>query len=209
MNYLDITILVVMIIGIISGIRKGLIISILNIISIIITFVICFILMKPVSNLLIEYTNLSNYITGVVSERLNSLDSITIMIIEKLKIQGMTPNEFLTNSFINITTFIILFLIITIIMSFIKGGIKKSVKKSVISPIDSILGGILGFFKWIILLMIIFAFITPIMPLLNNNNEFYILVQESYIAKNFIDYNFIISMIKSFMDSNTKGLTSL
>lgn len=197
MNYLDIVILIMLVIGIFSGIRKGLIMSILNIASIIVTFIICFVLMKPIASFIMEHTNLYSYINEAVSERMNSLDSITILVIEKLKVTGMTPNEFLTTSFINITTFIIMFLILTIVMSFIKSGIRKTVKKSPIGPIDSILGGALGFCKWIILLMLIFAFITPIMPLLSSNNEFYILVEESYIAKNFIDYNFLTTIIKN------------
>lgn len=208
MNYLDIIILALLIIGIVFGVRRGLIVSILNIVGLGVTFILCFILMEPVSSLIVENTSLPDYINSLVSKRINSLDSMTSMIVDKLKVSGMSPNEFLTTSFINIATFIILFLIITIAISFIKGGVGKTVKNSPLGPIDSLLGGVLGFFKWIIILMLIFAFLTPIMPLLNDNNEFYTLISESYIAKNFIDYNIITTLINSFMSSDIKGLVS-
>lgn len=214
MNYLDIIILALLVLGVISGARKGLIISILNVVSLIVTGILCFILVKPVSSLVLKYTNLSDKISSIVSERMNSLDSLTTMVIDKLKVSGMSPNEFLTASFINIAVFIVLFLLINILMSFIKQGIRASVKKSIIGPIDSLLGGVLGFFKWILILMVIFAFITPVMPLLSSKNEFYTLVEGSYIAKNFINYNFVTTVIKSFLDANVnlnniKGLLKM
>lgn len=214
MNYLDIIILAVLVIGVISGAKKGLIISILNVVSLIVTGILCFVLVKPVSNLVFKYTNLSDKISSIVSERINSLDTLTAMVITKLKVADMSPNEFLTASFINIAVFIVLFLLINILMSFIKQGIRAGVKKSIIGPIDSLLGGVLGFLKWILILMIVFAFITPIMPLLSSTNELYSSVQGSYIAKNFINYNFITTIIKSFLESSVdinsiKGLLKM
>ena len=209
MNYLDIIILVVLAFGVISGIRKGLIISILNIVSLIATCIISFALTKTISKLVLEYTDIASGIKAIVAERLNSLDPFTAIVIDKLKVSGMGPNEFLTVAFINVATFIILFLVITIIMSFFKQGIRKTIKKSILGPLDSLLGGVLGFIKWVLILMVIFAFVTPIVPLLSPNNQFYVLINGSLLAENFINYNFITTIINNFINTNLKGLVKM
>lgn len=209
MNYLDIIILGILVLGIISGMRKGLIISILNIVSLIITCVLCFTLTGAISKLVLKYTQIAAGINSLVSDRLNSLDPVTTIVINKLKVNGMSTNEFLTIGFINVATFIILFLVITIIMSFLKQGVRKGIKRSILGPVDTILGGVLGFFKWILILMVMFAFVTPIIPLLSENNQFYTLIKGSLFTESFINYNFITTLINNFINTNLKGLLKL
>ncbi len=209
MNFLDIAIVIILLLGIISGFRRGFIVSILNIISIIATFIICFAAVQPISKLIFKYTNIAQGINSVVTERINSLDPFTVLIVNKLKISGMDTNEFLTASFLNIAIFIVLFLGITVIMSFLKEGIRKNIKRSILGPVDSLFGGVLGFLKWVLILMLIFAFATPIIPLLKNTNQFYTLINGSYLADVFINYNFITTMIMNFIDESLKGLINL
>ncbi|KMT21763.1 CvpA family protein [Clostridium cylindrosporum] len=209
MNYLDIIILVILVLGVISGARKGLVISILNIVGLVVTFILCFSFSGTLSKLLIKYTDIEVAINSLVSQRINSLDPFTVNIINKLKIAGMSPNEFLTSNFINAAIFIVLFICITIIIGMLKQGIKNGIKKSVLGPIDSVLGGVLGFIKWILILSVVFAFVTPIVPLLTKNNNFYVLIDGSILAKNLINYNLITTLIKSFFEGNIKNLIKM
>lgn len=209
MNYLDIIILVVLVLGVISGIRKGLIVSILNIVSLIATCILSFALTGVLSKVILKHTSLAAGINSLVTERLNSLDAFTVIVINKLKVDGMSPNEFLTVGFINVATFIILFLVITIFMGFFKQGIRRTIKKSILGPIDSLLGGVLGFVKWILILMVVFAFVTPIIPLIHANNQFYTLINGSLFAESFINYNFITTLINNFINTNLKGLIKM
>ena len=209
MNFLDIAIFIILLLGIISGFRRGFVVSILNIVSIIATFIICFVAVQPISKIILKYTNIAQGINSVVTERINSLDPFTILIIDKLKISGMDTNEFLTASFLNIAIFIVLFLGITVIMSFLKEGIRRTIKRSILGPVDSLFGAVLGFLKWVLILMLIFAFATPIIPLLKNTNQFYTLINGSFFAEIFINYNFITTMIMNFIDESLKGLINL
>lgn len=209
MNYLDIFIIAILVIGFIVGARKGLIVSILSIVSLIATLVLSFSFTGKLSELILKYTPIESAISSVVSERLNALDPLTVSIIDKLKIAGMSPGEFLTIRFVNIAAFIVLFLVITVIMSFIKGGIKKTIKSSFLGPIDSVLGGVLGFITWGLVIMVVFAFITPVIPLLDSGNQFYTLINGSVISKYLIDHNFIIILIKEFIEGKIKGLITI
>ena len=209
MNFLDIAIFIILLLGIVSGFRRGFVVSILNIVSIIATFIICFVAVQPISKIILKYTNIAQGINSVVTERINSLDPFTILIIDKLKISGMDTNEFLTASFLNIAIFIVLFLGITVIMSFLKEGIRRTIKRSILGPVDSLFGAVLGFLKWVLILMLIFAFATPIIPLLKNTNQFYTLINGSFFAEIFINYNFITTMIMNFIDESLKGLINL
>lgn len=209
MNFLDIAIFIILLLGIISGFRRGFVVSILNIVSIIATFIICFVAVQPISKIILKYTNIAQSINNVVTDRINSLDPFTILIVDKLKISGMDTNEFLTASFLNIAIFIVLFLGITVIMSFLKEGIRRTIKRSILGPVDSLFGAVLGFLKWVLILMLIFAFATPIIPLLKNTNQFYTLINGSFFAEIFINYNFITTMIMNFIDESLKGLINL
>ena len=209
MNFLDIAIFIILLLGIISGFRRGFVVSILNIVSIIATFIICFVAVQPISKIILKYTNIAQSINNVVTERINSLDPFTILIVDRLKISGMDTNEFLTISFLNIAIFIVLFLGITVIMSFLKEGIRRTIKRTILGPVDSLFGAVLGFLKWVLILMLIFAFATPIIPLLKNTNQFYTLINGSFFAEIFINYNFITTMIMNFIDESLKGLINL
>ena len=209
MNFLDIAIFIILLLGIISGFRRGFVVSILNIVSIIATFIICFVAVQPISKIILKYTDIAQSINNVVTERINSLDPFTILVVDKLKISGMDTNEFLTASFLNIAIFIVLFLGITVIMSFLKEGIRRTIKRTILGPVDSLFGAVLGFLKWILILMLIFAFATPIIPLLKNTNQFYTLINGSFFAEIFINYNFITTMIMNFIDESLKGLINL
>ncbi|MEG0370932.1 MAG: CvpA family protein, partial [Clostridium sp.] len=81
MNYLDIGILVILIMGVISGARKGFLISILNVLGLIVSIVLSFTLTKTFAGLIYKYSNIPNYISDMVSQRMTSLDSFTQIII--------------------------------------------------------------------------------------------------------------------------------
>lgn len=195
-NILDIIILVFLAIGAINGTIQGLVASVLNFASTFLSLILANILIRPASDYIIKNTKIDEYITQLISKKIQSVNPVAAGILQILKNSRLSAINALTLSFINIIIFILMYFTFNLLISFIIRIAKISISKSKIKYIDKIGGLIFGLIKVFIYIFLFFAAITPIMGIVSERNWLITEIGNSKLAKYFYLYNFIIPWIQ-------------
>lgn len=195
-NILDIIILVLLAIGAINGAIQGLVVSVLNFASIFLSLIFANTLIRPVSDYIINNTKIDEYITQLISKKIQSVNPIAASVLQIFKSNRVTAINALTLSFINIVIFILIYFALNFLLNLIIRIAKISISKSKLKYIDGICGMIFGLIKVFIYIFLFFAVITPIMGIVSEKNWLIVEIGNSKLARYFYLYNFIIPWIQ-------------
>lgn len=202
MNYLiDLILIAVIALFAFIGYKKGLIKVAFNLISFILAIIISIVLYKPMSNFIINYTPLDDYIESTISERLDSpetTDEETKNIVSNYytNIKNASTSVIssgISKTIINIACMIIVFIIAKIILLFFKFAGDLIAKLPLIKPLNNAGGFIYGLLKGFIIIYILLALLAILSPIININNIINII--NSSILTNIMYNNNIIFML--------------
>jgi uncharacterized membrane protein required for colicin V production len=196
LNWLDITIICVLIIGILDGINKGFIISFFQIAGIFISLYLSRFLMVYSADFLINNNSIYNNLRNMFNQRITKLDSLTMGIIKLLNMKGNALTDSITKTFINVACFLIIFIISTIIINIFKNILRDKVKKSSLLHVDRFLGGGIGFTVAAIFVFVFFAVIIPVTTIMPKTNMLVTAIETSQLGKYFYYFNFIIPWLQ-------------
>lgn len=211
----DLIIIILFILSIWEGYKKGLTKYLLKIFTFVLAIIISFILFKPISNLVINQTQINDNIQNTViktfkedkqekedNDKKNTSNIFLIYIEDKISevedeakdyVLEITAKE-ISNLIVNIIVFIVLFIVSRIVLIFIKAIADLITKIPVIKQFDELGGGIYGALRVIIIILILFTILDAIIPVLQTQNILTI-IDESIIAKFIYENNIIIQII--------------
>lgn len=200
-NWLDITIICILVFGILDGMKKGFIVSFFNIAGIFISLYVSKLLMGLMSDFIIKNTSIYDELKNSFIKRVAGLDKISLNLLKLFNVKGSTLTDSITIMVINIACFIIIFIISTIIINIFKDILKNQVKKSALKHVDRILGGCIGFIMAAILIFLFFAVIVPFSTIMAKNGTLAIAIEHSKFAKYFYYFNFVIPWLQQTNNS--------
>ena len=200
MNYfLDLIIIAIIALSAFIGYKKGLIKVAFGLVSFILAIAVSVVLYKPVSNFIIEYTPLDNYIEETVAERLNSSDMSdeeTKNIVSNYynNIKNASTNviaDGISKTIINIGCMIIVFIISKIILLFFKFIGDLISKLPLIKQVNNAGGFLYGIIKGFLIVYILLAIIAILSPIININ-DLVVMINKTIITNIMFNNNIIL-----------------
>ena len=179
MNYLlDLIILAIIALSTFIGYKKGLIKVAFGLVSFVLAIVISVVLYKPISNFIIEYTPLDDYIEQTISERLDSAentDEETENMVSNYynNIKNASTNviaDGISKTIINISCMIIVFVVSKLILLFFRFLGDLIAKLPLIKQINHAGGFLYGLLRSFIIIYGLLALIAIIAPIANIND---------------------------------------
>ena len=215
--FLDLILIGIILLSAYLGYKKGLIGVIFKILSFFIAILITLLLFKPVSNYIIQHTNIAQTIENTIVEKF-STTTITedgiIISEEQEKFPKVITNYIntliynsvseskdalikfiakdLTNNLIQISCILIIFLVTKIILIFAKVIFEAISELPIIKQFNEIGGTIYGILKGILILLILFSILSFVLPMWNSNIILTILNQS--ILANILYHNNLFLM---------------
>ena len=211
---LDLIVLILLLLFAAVGAKKGLTVCLVNIFSLIIALVLAFLLCRSVGDVVIKNTSLDDNIQNTIYDNLNvnigeSLDVNNSNLPDNMKnyinetiknanstkeeaIQGLS--EKITKQVIYVICFIAIFFIVRILLVVVKILSNIINKLPVLSQIDKLGGAICGFLEGAIVIYAALTIISMAAPTINNQ-KFSSYIEDSYIAKQIYNNNFISKKI--------------
>ena len=199
MNYLiDLIVIAIIALFTFIGYKKGLIKVAFGLVSFVLAIVISVILYRPISNFIIKYTPLDDYIENTIYERLDSpetTDEETDNIVSNYytNIKNASTNiisSTISKSIINVSCMIIVFIISKIILLFFKFIGDLIAKLPLIKQFNNAGGFLYGLLKGFIIIYSLLALIAIISPIININ-EILTIINNSIITNIMYNNNII------------------
>lgn len=214
---IDIIIIVLIILSTFLGYKKGLVGVAFKILSFILALLVTLILFKPGSNYIINNTKIDETIQSAIIEKLSGskindegkIDKENAQIPEVMidyinKSIDDTLNQTkdnittqiainLTQSSINIITMVALFIVTRLILFVISLVLNAMTELPIIKQVDEIGGTIYGILRAIVLIYIIFAILTFVLPMIQNDNIINT-INNSIIARFMYNNNIILKV---------------
>jgi len=200
MNYLlDLLVLALIALFTYLGYRKGLIKVAFSFASFILAIAISVVLYKPVSNFIINYTPLDDYIEQEIAERLDAPETSneeTENIVSNYynNIKNASTNviaDGISKTIINISCIIIVFIISKLILLLFRFIGDLIAKLPLIKQVNQTGGFLYGLLKGFVIIYGILAIIAIISPIININN-FINLINSSIITNIMYNNNIIL-----------------
>lgn len=206
----DLVILAIFIICIIIGYVRGLTGSLIKILSFVLSIVIAFILFIPISNLIIENTQIDENLEQSIREMIigngqneeeNMPQAITDYIGQKVEgaaddakeaIADSTANE-VAITIVKAGTWIVLFIVARILLIFLRFITSLIAKLPVIKQFDKLGGIIYGILEGLIIIYVLLAIISFVSPMLNGNLAS--AIDESYVGSMMYNNNLLLKII--------------
>ena len=206
---MDIILIAILVLNVIIGYKKGLINVIFNICAFLFAIVITIILYKPVSNIIIENTNIKENIkTTIMNNNKNeatkedSKDTNDIQKYIENTVQGVaddakekateTVAETIAIKVVEIITCIILFILTRIILILLKFVTETIANLPLIKQFNEIGGLVYGVIKGLIIIYILLTILFLVISI-NGNGTIANSIEESNITKFFYNNNIIIN----------------
>lgn len=178
MNFL-IDLIVIVLIALITfiGYKRGLIKVLFGLLSFVLAILISVVLYKPVSNFIINYTPIDDYIENTIEDRLNSpniteeeTENIVSNYYNNIKNASTTAiSDGISKAIINVSCMIIVFIFSKVILLFFRFIGDLFGKLPLIKQFNSAGGFIYGLLKGFIIIYVLLALITIISPIININ----------------------------------------
>lgn len=191
-NWLDFTIVLIIVIICIDSMRRGLIYSFINLIGMFIALYVAKVFTPIVAKILLSITPVYSTLKTLFEKKVTSLGKGSISLLKLFNIKDSTIGEMLATILINLGCFILIFLLCYFFINIFRETIKGIINKTPIKYVDRLGGLIIGLIKSGILLFIFFAFVTPVIGLIPQNEGLVNAIGTSKLAKYFYMYNFII-----------------
>lgn len=195
MNWLDIAAIILLLFFVLQGSIKGFVLSIFNTLG----FILSLIAAKMLSPYVSAYISNDTYIFSKISSycsRKASTNSAAAFVF-KFMSGGKTIGSTIANGLVVMASFIIVFFIVKIILNVLSNALNIISKLPVLKQFNRVLGMVVGLIKGILILYIIFALLTPVLPLLKSTNPVISALENSRFAVNFYRYNIITELLKS------------
>ena len=206
----DIVILAILLLCIIIGYVRGLTGSLIKILSFVLSIVIAFILFIPISNLIIENTQIDENLEQSIREMIigneqneedNMPQAITDYIGQKVEGAADDAKEAIADSTANeaaITivkagTWIVLFIVARILLIFLRFITSLIAKLPGIKQFDKLGGIIYGILEGLIIIYVLLAIISFVSPMLNGNLAS--AIDESYVGSMMYNNNLLLKII--------------
>lgn len=179
MNYLlDLIVLAIIALSTFIGYKKGLIKVAFGLVSFILAIALSVILYKPISNFIIEYTPIDDYIEQSISERLDApettdeeTENIVSNYYNNFKNTSTTIiSNGISKTIINIGCIIIVFIISKLILLLFKWLGDLIAKLPLIKQINNAGGFLYGLLRGFVIIYGLLALIVIIAPVVNINN---------------------------------------
>lgn len=190
---IDIIIVLIILLSAFLAYRKGLIVLAIQLVAVIIAIVLTVILYKPISNIIINVTNIDETIQNAILEKANDImtnnEENKNKVVETIQ-NNMMPEtaKIISINIIQGGVILILYIAIRIILKFITALANLVSKLPIINQFNKLGGLIYGILRGLIIiyaLLLVVNLIGTIEP----KNEVYVGVEESYIGKTMKDYN--------------------
>lgn len=200
MNYLlDLIVLAIIALSTFIGYKKGLIKVAFGLVSFILAIVISVLLYKPVSNFVIEYTPLDDYIEQTIFERLDSpetTDEETENIVANYynNIKNASTNviaDGISKTIINVSCMIIVFIISKLLLLLFRFFGDLISKLPLIKQVNEAGGFLYGLLRGFIVIYGLLALIAIISPIINMN-ELVAMINKSIITNIMYNNNIIL-----------------
>ena len=205
---LDLMIVCILIISTIIGYKRGLINVVFNLCAFLVALILTFILYKPVTNFLVENTEIDDKIesviieNGIISVEDNS-DNVATNYINQYLPDGVTDitddiieetATVVAQKIVGIIAFLILLIVIRLLLIFVRGLVNGIASLPIIKQFNELGGLIYGIFigfVWIFIILAVLFFVVSI----NNNGIIQDAVNSSFIAKFLYENNIILNFI--------------
>lgn len=190
---IDIIIVLIILLSAFLAYRKGLIVLAIQLVAVIIAIVLTVILYKPISNIIINVTNIDETIQNAILEKANDImtnnEENKDKVVETIQ-NNMMPEtaKIISINIIQGGVILILYIAIRIILKFVTALANLVSKLPIINQFNKLGGLIYGILRGLIIiyaLLLVVNLIETIEP----KNEVYVGVEESYIGKTMKDYN--------------------
>ena len=192
----DIIIIAVLALSIFLGYKKGLIELGISLCAVVIAIVATIILYRPITNIIINTTNLDETIETKIVENLSISEQ------DKTNIQGQIQNEILPTtareisiSIIRTGVMLILYIVIRIVLRFVTALANLIAKLPVLEQFNEIGGIIFGVIRGIAFVYIVLLIISFVGQI-NSTNIVHTEIEKSLIAKEMYKNNIISLLIK-------------
>lgn len=196
LNWLDMAIICVLLIGMIRGLVKGLIESIVNIAGVFIALFGAKYLTASAAAFVIGNTHLLNSVKSYIDKKIASSGTGILSLFKLFNMKNQSNTETLASFFISILCFIVLFLIIIILINIVKGALKPTFSHSPLKYLDRLGGAVLGTLIAAVFIFIFFAAAAPLTGVLPADKGLALAIGTSKFAKYFYLYNFVIPWIQ-------------
>ncbi len=206
----DLVILAIMILCIIIGYVRGLTGSLIKILSFVLSIVIAFILFIPISNLIIDKTQIDENLEQTIRETIIGNEqnkeekmpqAITDYIGQKVENVADDAKEAIADStardvsvtIVKAGTWIVLFIIARILLIFLRFITALIAKLPVIKQCDKLGGIIYGIIEGLIIIYVLLAIISFVSPMLSGNLAN--VIDKSYIGSIMYNNNLLLKII--------------
>ena len=208
----DLIIVGILVLCIFLGYKRGLTGSLLKIVTFILALIIAFILFKPVSNFIINNTELDENLESSIKSMFleveeNGTDSnMPTAITDYINkvIEGAandaktavveTAARDVAISIINLGVVIVVYIIARIILIFVKGIASLITKLPVIKQFDKLGGIIFGLLKALVIIYVILAIISFVSPIITESGVIDA-INQSFIGKGMYNNNLLLEII--------------
>ncbi len=205
----DLVILAIFIICIIIGYVRGLTGSLIKILSFVLSIVIAFILFVPISNLIINNTQIDDnleqsireMIIGNNEEEQKMPEAITDYIQQQVESASDSAKEAIADStarevsltIVKAGTWIVLFIVARILLIFLKFITALIAKLPVIKQFDKLGGIIYGVIEGLIIIYVLLAIISFVSPM--TNGALTNAIEQSYVGSMMYNNNLLLEII--------------
>lgn len=211
---MDIVLVAILLLNIIIGYKKGLINVIFNICAFLVAIVITIILYKPVSNIIIENTNIKENIKStIINNKQNEdtkeekKDTNDIQKYIESTVQGIaddakekateTVAETIATKAIEIITCIILFILTRIVLTLLKFVTETIANLPLLKQFNEIGGLVYGVIKGLIIIYILLTILFLVISI-KGNGLIAKFIEESNITKFLYNNNIIVNYVNIF-----------
>jgi uncharacterized membrane protein required for colicin V production len=208
----DLIIIAIIVLCVIMGYIKGLTGAIIKILSFVLSIVIAFILFIPISNLVIDKTQIDESITESVREMIignndqsevkeTMPSTITEYIGDKVESAGNSAKEAVADTtarevaitIVKAATWIILFIVARILLILLRFITALIAKLPVIKQCDKLGGIIYGLLEGLVIVYVILAIISLVSPMMNGTIAN--LIDNSYLGSMMYNNNLLLKII--------------
>lgn len=186
------------------GYKQGLVKAAIKILSFFIAIIVALLLYKPISNVIVNNTQIDENITNTIMEKITpegiaSTDQVEMTDNLAIKLVGEATStiEEISNAFaiklIEVCVLLILYIVIKIALRFILALTDIITKLPLIKQINKLGGTIYGVVKGVIMVYVILGVIYLIAPIMNKNVSS--AINNSFITKNLYNNNIILKII--------------
>ena len=197
---LDLIVILIIALFTFIGYKQGLVKIAIKVLAFFIALFIAVSLYKVVGNLIINNTNFDEKIENKILSKVlpeNYEEKVSLLPDSLVESGGQTINNLamtVSHKIVYYLTFLLLFILAKIFLQFVTILADLITKLPIIKQFDKLGGLIYGFIKGFLIVMVLFAFVSLLSPILD---EKYIeTIDNSYLSKTLYDHNIIIGLIK-------------